>query len=734
MVGLQLVDVWWHGDGPDRIVEGGLWVSAQWFAVALCWLAAFRARARRALVLVSSACSSYAAGTTFYVLAPAEAGSLSADICWLLFYPLILGGLLLSLFRGRKWALSVLLDGLIGALGAAAVLAMLFSPILPADRGVPSWGVAATMAYPLFDLLFLAVAAGIAGVPGLAGGRQGLFLMLGFGLFAAADVLYAFRVSGGGHQSGIELEAGWTIGLCLVAMWADLLGRPGRGAASARTRSWAPVVPAVATAAGLGVLVVGTRVAVSDLVVGLAGMTLLTAGARTQLAFRQLVTLGEVRRQSRTDELTGLPNRRALYADVPERLKARKGSRSAFLLLDVDRFKEVNDSLGHDVGDVLLTQIGDRLSRCLRAGDLIARIGGDEFAILLDGAGGGEARRVAVKLQAAFAAPFTLEGIALQISLSVGIALFPEEGNDLKVLMRKADMAMYKAKSSRSGHHVFVREDNCGGEERLRTLQELRTALADNEFVLHYQPKIDLNSGRIEAVEALVRWDHPRRGLLYPDSFLFLTEEAGLMNDLTDRVLNLALNQAAVWQSQGNPLSVAVNLPAGSLIDTELPDRILTLTQDRLLPPSALMLEITEESLILNISRAKDVLHRLKDGGIRVAIDDFGTGYSSLAYLRDLPISELKLDRSFILPMSEDPRAAALVASTINLAHTLGLTVVAEGVESASTLDQLARAGCDQAQGFHILGPVQAAALDDWMAARCSHQDPRKARTAPDSL
>lgn len=712
-------------------MDDWLWLLAQWGPVAVCGLAAWRARGDLALVFVFLASASFAAGTTYYVLTVAGTGEMpspsGADVGWLLFYPLVLGGLFLSLLGRRKLVWSVLVDGLIGSLGAAAVLSVVLSPLLPAAGGVFSLTTAVAVAYPLFDLLVLAVAAGIVAVPGLTTGRQRASLMLGITIFATADVVYAFRITSGTYQSGTLLDAGWIISFCLIALWADDLGRQGVAATRPKSRSWAPVVPAVATAAGLGVLIMGTRIPVSDLAVALAGGTLLAAGVRTQLAFRQLVTFAEVRRQSRTDELTGLPNRRALYGDVPARLDAPRGGRGAFLLLDVDRFKEINDSLGHDVGDLLLAQVGDRLSRCVRAGDLLARIGGDEFAILLDGAGREQSETVAAKLRAALAQPFTLEGIALQVNVSVGIALCPDEGNDLKVLMRKADMSMYKAKKSRSGHHVYVSEDNSGGDDRLRTLQELRTALAEDQLVLHYQPKIDTVTGEVEGVEALVRWNHPGRGLLYPESFLLLTEEAGLMNDLTDCVLNMALDQAAIWHSRENPLTVAVNLSASSLIDAELPERILAMIEVRSLPASALMVEITEEFLMPDVGRAKDVLSRLHGSGIRIAIDDFGTGYSSLAYLRDLPINELKLDRSFIFPMSEDPRAAALVASTISLAHSLGLTVVAEGVENTLALDRLASYGCDQAQGFHILGPVPSAALEEWLAARASR------RAAPES-
>lgn len=722
LLGLYLAALMLHEEGLLPRVDVWLGLPAGWAPAAVAWLAAFRTKARLPLVLVAMALTAYTAGSTFYVIALAEGTALPfpspADGCYLLFYPLVLGGLFAYLFSLRqRLASSVLLDAVVGSLGAASVLVVLLAPLLSAASGFPTLATAVAVAYPLLDLIVLAVTAGMAAVPGLATARSGATLMLGLVVFAVADAFYAFRLANDTYQLGTPLDAGWTAGLCLIAAWADGFARQEEMAEGASEGSWTPAVPMVATAAGAGVLIVGTGIPVPGLAVALAAATLVSAGIRTQLAFRKLVTLAEVRRQSRTDELTGLPNRRALYADAPGLLDARPGIECAFLLLDADRFKEINDSLGHDVGDRLLIQVSERLRRCLRPGDLIARLGGDEFAVLLLDTGRDEAVKTADWLRAALNEPLTLKGIAVQVGISVGIAMFPEQGDDLKTLLRKADTAMYRAKTSRSGHHVYASEDQNPGEERLRMLQELRAALAEDQLVLHYQPKVDAVTGDVKGVEALVRWNHPRRGLLAPDSFLLLTEEAGLMTELNSRVLSLALDQAAVWRAQGQPLTVAVNLSASTLIDAELPERIAVMIKERGLSESALMVEITEEFMMPDRSRARDILSRLQDSGIQIAIDDFGTGYSSLAYLRDLPINELKLDRSFIAPMTHCPRAAALVASTINLAHSLGLTVVAEGVEDGPALEQLGGYGCDQAQGFHILRPVPAAELDEWLEA-----------------
>jgi diguanylate cyclase (GGDEF)-like protein len=448
-------------------------------------------------------------------------------------------------------------------------------------------------------------------------------------------------------------------------------------------------------------------------------LTLVAAAARAQVAFRLLERMGELRRQASTDDLTGLPNRRAMYTDVPARLAASRRNQHALLLFDLDRFKEVNDSLGHHVGDRLLVEVGSRLRAQLRDGDLLARLGGDEFAVLLENADHEHAAAIAIKLRQALTEPFTAEGISLRTQVSIGIAIYPQHGTDLSLLLRRADIAMYKAKTTQSGHHVYDGTDDPHGDARLRTLQELRAALTNqDQLVVHYQPKVALSTGQVCGVEALVRWHHPTRGLLYPADFLDVVADAGLMRRLTQVVLTMALDQATTWRTDGTTLTVAVNLSASSLADPDLPEQVATMLTARGLPATVLQLEITEDSLMADRDRARAILTRLRDQGVQIAIDDFGTGYSSLAYLRELPIDELKLDRAFVFPMADDARAASLVASTIALAHGLGLRMVAEGVDNHVAYTELARQGCDQAQGYHILRPVPAAELGYWLTAR----------------
>jgi diguanylate cyclase (GGDEF)-like protein len=708
--------------GVPVAVAAWLNVITQWVAALVCWVEVWRVGLRRVLEpLVAVGLTAFAAGYSGYLVTLGGTEPLPfpsfADLGQLIFNPLILAALFVLVFRQlRTLSWLVTLDSAVGVFGAAAVLSVVVGPILETTSGPPSAGALVAVAYPSLDLIMVAVVTGIAAAKGLSVGRNWNLLILGLMIFTITDSFFAFRVTGPGYWIGTPLDMGWTVGLALVAVWLRSSMRHAGDSARPVRGAWSMVVPVVAMVCGIAVLVIASQVHVPVTAVILASLALVGASIRTVLAFRDLGRMVNLRNETRTDDLTGLPNRRALNEDVPGLLAG--GTRRALLLLDLDRFKEVNDSLGHDAGDRLLIQVGARLSALLPAGDLLARLGGDEFAILLDGAGQSEAEAVAVTLRDALAVPFTLAGIALTTTASVGISLFPAQGEDLGILMRKADMAMYKAKSTRSGHHVYRSANDSHGDTRLRTLEELRGALAGDQLVLHYQPKVNLASGAVHDVEALVRWQHPVRGLLYPDAFLALVEEAGLMHDLTEVVLAEALDQAERWQAAGKPLSVAVNFSASSLVDESLPDRIGAMLQLRGLPASALQVEVTEDFLMLDRGRSRDILTRLRNRGIRIAVDDFGTGYSSLAYLRDLPIDELKLDRSFVMPMTGDARAAALVSSTVILAHSLGLTMVAEGIEDGAAFAALAGYGCDTGQGYYMSRPVPADELDRWLSDR----------------
>jgi diguanylate cyclase (GGDEF)-like protein len=616
---------------------------------------------------------------------------------------------------------SVWWDAVVGSLGAAAVLAVVLDRLLaPALTGPQSLATVVLAAYPLCDLLLVAAVAGIAALRDVRMGSRWGLLVAGLLVFAAADVIYSLKMASGTFVYGTPSDSVWAIGIALMALWAD---GSARDKPAMETRSgdgaMSPAVSSGATLAGLWVLLLNTWAPVGILALNLAGVTLLAAAARSELAFRLLARLTDQRRlTAATDELTGLLNRRALTAEGQARLAEPRHRSQALLVLDLDKFKEVNDSLGHHVGDQLLVRVGARLSEQLRDGDLVARLDSDEFAVLLDDAGRDEAVDGAVRLRAALDEPFALQNIALHSSVSIGIALFPDDGPDMNAMLSKADIAMHKAKKSLPGHHVYCRADDADDATRLQTVEELRTALTTGQLVVYYQPKIDLDTGDVHSVEALVRWDHPTRGLLCPDAFLALVEEFGLMPSLTQVVLEMALDQVVVWAAQGRPMTVAVNLSASSLVDDNLPEQVTAMLAARGVPPSGLQLEITEEFLMADRDRARSILVRLRDSGVQISVDDYGTGYSSLSYLLDLPIDELKLDRSFVFPMADDARAAALVASTIALAHSLDLRIVAEGVETGVVFTELRRLGCDQAQGYFMSRPVSAVELDYWLSNR----------------
>jgi len=712
-----------HGLG--RQADAWLSVLAVWIPALVCWLAAARTRALIGeLSLAAAAVTCYALGATYSVVAPAVQDEIPlpspATVGVLMFYPVILvsvGLLVLHQRRGLPW--SVVLDSGVCALGSAAVLTAVLAPLVASTRPRAEAGpTAIVLANPLFDILLVAVLVGIAASPEFRLGRSWVLLAGGLLVFTATDITYAWLVLDGTYQSRTLLDTGWAFALTMIAVWANARTRVGSFGANPPWRIRALLVPTTATAAVIGILLWATQVHVSPVAVLLAGATLAIAAVRTRLALRQAGAVGALRRVITTDDLTGLPNRRALGRVAATRLAARPEEPAALLMLDLDGFKEVNDSLGHDVGDLLLTHVGTRLLQEMDGPDTLARLGGDDFAVLLDRADADQGMETAQRLRRALAAPFTIDGLTLEITASIGIAVAPGHGDDLATLLRKADIAMYKAKATRSGQHLYVDADNAEGELKLRTLQELRQGLRSGQLVLHYQPKVDLVTGDVPGVEALVRWNHPTRGQLPPSAFLALTEKAGLMPDLTDVVLTLALDQAVKWGRQGHLVSIAVNLSASSLTDVQLPDRIEAMLTARQLPGAALMVEVTEEFLLVDHVQASVILGRLRTIGVRVALDDFGTGYSSLGYLRDLPIDELKLDRSFILPMRNDPRAAALVCSTIDLAHNLGLTMVAEGVEDSVVYADLARYGCDQAQGFLMSRPVCAEELSNWLAGR----------------
>jgi diguanylate cyclase (GGDEF)-like protein len=415
--------------------------------------------------------------------------------------------------------------------------------------------------------------------------------------------------------------------------------------------------------------------------------------------------------QALHDGLTDLPNRTLLHERLRQAIANRVesgGGSVALLVIDLDRFKEVNDTFGHQYGDLLLQQIGDRLREAIGPVGTIARLGGDEFAVLLSNADELRAQRMARQLMQLLEESFTISEHTVDVGASIGIALSPEHGADADVLLRRADVAMYLAKRAARGYSLYSFDQDQHSPERLALVGDLRKAIDGDELILHYQPKVSLKSGRCVGVEALARWNHPQRGCIPPDQFIQLAEQTGLIKSLSYWVLNTALKQAHDWQQSGLSVPIAVNLSMRDLQDPELPDTIAGLLKRWQVTPTSLQVEITENGLMAEPARALQTVTGLRALGLRIAIDDFGTGYSSLAYLKRLPVDELKIDRSFVRELCEDADDRAIVRSTVGLGHDLGLSIVAEGIEDAATWDLLQQIGCDIGQGYYIGRPVSA--------------------------
>jgi diguanylate cyclase (GGDEF)-like protein/PAS domain S-box-containing protein len=418
------------------------------------------------------------------------------------------------------------------------------------------------------------------------------------------------------------------------------------------------------------------------------------------------------------DLLTGLPNRVFLSECLRQNLRTfeRRHRSLALLLLDLDGFKEVNDAFGHHFGDLLLQELGRRLRAALRGTDTIARLGGDEFAVVLPGATATTAMQVSRKILHALTQPFQLDGHTLGIGGSIGIAMSPDHGNSEQALLRSADVAMYAAKRARSGYALYRGEQDRHSPARLALVSDLRRAIAGKELRLHYQPKIAPGTGRLDCVEALVRWEHPEQGLLSPATFVPLAERTQLIQSLSLWILNTALAQCRAWRNAGMDIPVAVNLSTRNLHDAELAEQLPRLLSAWGVPARLLRLEITENSLMTQPEQTIDILSRLRLLGIQIAVDDFGKGYSSLSYITRLPINEIKIDQSFVGRMVTNEADRAIVRSTVSLGHDLGLLVTAEGVEDQATWDLLQSMGCDIAQGYFVGRPMQANALSTWLA------------------
>jgi diguanylate cyclase (GGDEF)-like protein len=469
-------------------------------------------------------------------------------------------------------------------------------------------------------------------------------------------------------------------------------------------------------------LEVGTPLLLGLVLLLLVGLSLVTRAHRRN-----------VEDQAQHDALTGLPNR-LLFSDRATQAVCaaeREGAEPVVIMLDLDRFKEVNDTLGHQPGDHLLIQVAARISAAVRAGDTVSRLGGDEFAILLTAGGAEHGTLVAQRIAEALEPAFYLDGVTVSVEASMGIACLDAADVSLRAsrtqevaaeLLRRADIAMYEAKLSHSGHAHHQPGSDDAPPARLALLGELREALHRDELVVHYQPKVSADNGNLLGVEALVRWQHPTRGLLPPAEFIALAEGTTLIQRLTTVVLDKALAMSREWLDRGVRMPVAVNVSARSLLDLEFPAVIIAQLAKAGVPADHLCLELTESTIMADPERALQILQQLRVIGVRLSVDDFGTGYSSMAYLKILPVDELKVDRSFVSNMTDSADDTMLVQSAIDLGHNLGMSVVAEGVEDHETLVTLKDLGADVIQGYYLGRPMDAASLGAWVNGRSDRE------------
>ncbi len=543
-------------------------------------------------------------------------------------------------------------------------------------------------------------------------------------------------VAAGGAVGALALSRwrpGWAVllavaGLAALAGGAPLAPVAAPALAAAAWRREAPAGPGpefspvvlgailIAATIALTLLTIGQFADLSDVAIALATVTVLAGMARAGVTV--VDRLRESDRRAITDDLTGLGNRRHLVDRLRAAIESAGNDEAelALLLIDLDGFKELNDTLGHHAGDQVLRQIGPRLKHILRAGDTLARLGGDEFAVVLAPGDEATASAAGLRLRAALERSFEVGDIRVHIDASVGIALFPEHARDALGLLQRADVAMYEAKRMRTGHEVYLPSRDRHSRQRLRLVGELHGALETGQLVLYYQPKADVRTGAVTGLEALVRWQHPERGLLGPGHFLPLVEQSGLTRALTSFVIDRALCELAELRSGGLDLDVAVNLGPADLLDLGLPSEVERLLQVRRCAPEHLQLEVSEDVVMADVDRTVDVLRGLRAIGVRTALDDFGAGHAALGQLKHLEVDTLKIDCAFVMRVAQDERDAAIVQSLVDLGRRLGLRVVAEGVETREAWDLLVRWGCDEAQGHLLAPPMPAPDLVDWLS------------------
>jgi diguanylate cyclase (GGDEF)-like protein len=692
----------------------------------IVWFRAIRIReARGPWIAFAAGVTLYGAGNLvwdFWLQNLAEPPIPSvADVLWLSLYPLAYAGLVRLGLRGTgKVPAGVWLDGVVVGLGVSAVgAALLFGPVVEAASGSPV-AVAINLAYPVADLTLAGLVLAILAIRGWRLDACWALMGGGFLVLCGADFIFLLHIASGAVDQSMVANIFYLLGVAMLSAAAWHRQSP---VSTPNVARWSVLlVPAAAVLSALALLVIDHFQRLDPFAFSLAILTFVAGIARTGLTFRDVRALARTRREALTDYLTELPNRRLFGTRLDDAIDEARvlGGTCALLMLDVDRFKELNDTLGHQAGDRLLQQIGPRLRSALRSADTVARLGGDEFALVLrtpiDERGALKVGETALRTMAR---PFVTEELSVHVAASIGIALFPDHGTDAEELMRRADVAMYRAKTLHSGCELYAPDWDADARYRRTLVTDLGHAIRGGNIRVHFQPIAEAASRRVTGVEALARWSHPEHGSIPPGEFVPIAEEASLARDLTRHVLAQALDQCRRWRDGSIDVSVRVNLTATDLHDASLPQEVAAALAARALPPEALVLEVTENSVLTDPLRIGKVLARLRELGVGLALDDFGTGYSSLTHLKTLPVGEVKIDRSFVADMATDAIDGAIVGSTIDLAHSLGMRVVAEGVEDERTWERLAELGCDLVQGYALSRPVPATELEAVLRDAC---------------
>jgi diguanylate cyclase (GGDEF)-like protein len=624
-------------------------------------------------------------------------------------FALLAGVGLLTQSSLRRVPASQRLDGLVGGLAAASVIAMMaFRTMLGSPGGV--FVTISRVVNPACDLLLCALV-----VAGVVSSRHRpnwptILVMAGAGAWVGGDVALWHLGGASGVIGGTPLAASWLAGLWAVSLGASVADRRQERdrRRSGRTAPWVALVPVVGGAVALSVVAATLREDRWPPIVSFLGLAALAVTVvRMWSSLREENHLvATASRDARTDPLTGLPNRRSIFEQIESQLHATPPVATGVILIDLDGFKEVNDSLGHLAGDELLDIIGERFASAVGAQGVFGRLGGDEFAMVASSASSERLIELARDLRATLAEPCALDGISVHVGASMGIAVAASAESTSVELLRSADVAMYEAKRTRSGIEVYRASADANSREQLELLADLRRAIDSRELRLHYQPTLDMPSGRITGVEALARWPHATLGTVYPETFIPMTERAGLMPQLTRAVLAKAITETASLHRAGHRLRLSVNISRYDLLDSELPGYISDLLRFHAFPANYLTIEITETSLGTDPDRAAKCIQQLRSRGVRVSIDDYGVGYSSMSQLLELVIDEIKIDKSFVTGLCSDSRAEAIVRSAVGVARALGVSLVTEGIETEDVLQALRHIGADIGQGYFISKPL----------------------------